>query len=283
MKDEGSPLEGKRVVVTRAAEQAAELYERLVAVGAEPILLPTVQFVPLPSEPLAAAVSQLSQYDWLLFTSANAVDFFFRYVDRLEEQLSWPRLVAVGPATAAKLAKHGLQPNFVPDEYVGEALAAGLGKLVGQRVLLPRSRQGRPQLVEQLRSQGANVDEIAIYDTVVANPEPEILERIRQGIDAITFASPSSVHGFLTILDHAGIQRPILNGTVIVCIGPVTARQVKDEGLVATITAADHTAEGLVQALIDYYTTVHRVGAGQAGKMFAVHEHFVSRLPRPNS
>jgi uroporphyrinogen-III synthase len=253
-KESGSlPLDGKRIVVTRATEQAEALCARLATFGAAPILFPTIQFVFLPTGPLTAAIQQLERYDWLVFTSANAVDFFFSYAGELEERLLLPRLAAVGPATAAKLRARGRTPDVVPDEYIGEALAAALGEPSGQQVLLPRSRKGRPQLVELLQSKGANVDELAIYDTIPARPEPQTLDDIRCGVDVVTFASPSAVEGFLTILDNAQIPHSLLDEVVVACIGPVTARQVEEGGLTATITADNHTTEGLINALVRYY------------------------------
>ena len=247
------PLRGRRIVVTRSPEQAPAFCDRLAQVGAEPIAFPTIQFLPLPAEPLDHALRQLDDYDWLIFTSANAVQFFFTRVDELGLAPTLPRIAAVGPATAAVLAERGVAVAFVPNEFVGEELVLGLGDLVGQRLLLPRARIGRPKIVEMLRRQGAQVDDVPLYDTVTANPDPAALAALAQGIDAITFTSPSSVRNFLKILEEAGFDRAVLSSAAVACIGPVTAQATRDSGLPVAIMPDDYTIEGLIQALTDFY------------------------------
>ena len=248
------PLQGRRIVVTRSPKQAPAFCDRLARLGAEPIAFPTIQFLPLPAEPLDHALRQLDRYDWLIFTSANAVQFFFARVEELGLAPTLPRIAAVGPATAARVAARGLAVDFMPDEFVGEELVLGLGALVGQRLLLPRARIGRPKIVEMLRRQGAQVDDVPLYDTVTANPDPAALAALAQGIDAITFTSPSSVRNFLKILEEAGSGRSILNGTVVACIGPITAATARENGLAVTIVPDNYTIEGLIQALTGFFT-----------------------------
>ncbi|MEJ2748993.1 MAG: uroporphyrinogen-III synthase, partial [Anaerolineae bacterium] len=159
------PLTGKRIVITRSAEQAASFSDKLARLGAEPIVFPVIQFVALSTEPLDKALTQFEQYDWLVFTSVNAVEFFFRRVDELDLTLNMPQVATVGSATAVALQARHIPLNFTPNQFTGEALAAGLGDLTGQKVLLPRAKIGRPQIVDLLRQQGAEVDDIALYDT----------------------------------------------------------------------------------------------------------------------
>jgi len=196
---------------------------------------------------LDEAVSRIGNYHWLIFTSVNAVDFFFRRVDELELQPDWPhiapKLGVVGTATAARLAQHHLTPDFMPTEFIGEALAAGLGDLAGQRVLLPRAKAGRPELVTNLQAQGADVVEIGLYETKTAVSSQELT----QDYDVITFASPSSVDGFMEL-------RPVRSEAVIVaCIGPITAAAAEKHGLHVAITPAEYTIDGLVAALVQHY------------------------------
>jgi len=250
------PLRGRRIVVTRSLEQAPALCDRLAELGAEPVAFPTIQFVPLPPGPLDAALQNLEHYGWLIFTSANAVRFFFERVEGLGLAPTWPRVAAVGAATAAALVERGLAVDFVPDEFVGEEVALGLGVLVGQRLLLPRAKIGRPEIVEMLRRQGAQVDDVPLYDTVTAAPDPQALAALAGGIDAITFTSPSSVRNFLKILDDAGFDSSSLNGAVVACIGPITAAAARDCGLAVAVVPDDYTIEALIQALTDFFTGV---------------------------
>lgn len=244
------PLRGRRIVVTRSQAQAEALCRHLAALGAEPIAVPTIAFAPLPAEPLMEALRHIARYDWLIFTSANAVDFFFQAAGDNLPPL--PRVAASGSATARKLQERGITPDYVPAEFVGEELAAGLGDLQGQRVLLPRARLGRPEIVAQLQAQGAVVDDIPLYDTVPAAAEAVALERLRAGVDAITFASPSSVHNFVQMLDEAhldGAHRQ-LDQAFIVCIGPITAAAARECGFAVHAVPGEYTIDGLTAALI---------------------------------
>lgn len=237
------PLSGKRIVVTRSQEQAGALSDRLAELGAVVIPFPTIQFVPLESDELAAAQQNLSSYDWLLFTSRNAVTFFLN-----GETLTLPRVAAVGSATANELAQRGIAVQAMPDTFTGAELAASLGDLSGRKILLPRSRLGRPDMVSQLEAQGAHVTDIALYDTIPAQPAPEARQELTQGFDAITFTSPSTVQNFCRIVPD---WREILSSVVVACIGPTTAVAAAQQGLTNLVTADEHTAEGIVKALID--------------------------------
>lgn len=250
------PLHGRRIVVTRSPEQAPAFCDRLVQLGAQAIAFPSIQFVPLPPEALDDALKRLDQYEWLIFTSANAVRFFFARVDDLGLSLKLPRVAASGSATAARLAERNIAVDFVPGEFVGEELVLGLGNLAGQRVLLPRARIGRAEIAAMLREQGAEVDDVPLYDTVRAEPDPEALAELEKGVDAITFTSPSSVRNFLKILEEARFDRALLNDAAVACIGPITAETAHDYGLAITIVPDEYTIDALLQALINFYCTV---------------------------
>jgi uroporphyrinogen-III synthase len=237
-----------RVVVTRRAEQAAVLGEKLDAAGLQPLYFPTIALQALPAPELDRALAQIDRIDWLLFSSANAVHFFFSRLDGLQFAPQLPRTAVVGPATARKLRTYGVEPDFMPETFTGEALAAGLGDLSGQHILLPRARIGGPQIVEELRRHGALVMDIALYDTVTAVPDAAALAALAEGFAAITFTSPSSVRGFLQL----SVDRPPVQA-VVACIGPVTAKAAVDNGLVVTLVAEEYTLDGLVQVLRAYF------------------------------
>jgi uroporphyrinogen-III synthase len=236
------------VVITRRAEQAAVLGEKLTSAGFQPIQFPTIQLQALPAPDLDRALTKIERFDWLIFSSANAVHFFFRRLDELCISPQLPRTAVVGPATARKLEAYDIQPDFMPNSFSGEALAAGLGDLTGQHVLLPRARIGGPQIVEKLRSQGAQVSDIALYDTVTAELDAAGLEELALGYEAISFTSPSSVRGFLEISGGKPLET-----AVVVCIGPVTADAAVEWGVTVTLVADEYTLDGLVQILGDYF------------------------------
>jgi uroporphyrinogen-III synthase len=244
-------LTGKRVVITRPPEQADTLAEQLRQLGAMPILFPTIQLQPAPGETITAVLPHLSTYYWLIFTSSNAVEFFFRYLSRSH---TLPPIAVSGPKTAEKLRTYGIEPVFMPDKFVGEALVAGLGDLSGKKLLFPRAKIGRSQIVDLLRQQGATVDEIPLYNTVTAVPTPGAIAEIANGFDAITFTSPSCVRSFLEILEAAGLNRTLLETAVVACIGPITAEQTIALGLPVHVMPTEYTTEALVAALATYFS-----------------------------
>lgn len=236
-----------RVVVTRRREQAAEFSAKLRAAGLRPVIFPTIQLQELPAPELGRTLAQIEEIEWILFSSGNAVRFFFSYLERHDLSPRLPRTAVVGSATARQLAAYGIEADFMPDSFTGEALAAGLGDLAGQNILLPRARIGSAQIVAGLRSQGAQVMDIALYDTVTAVPEPADLEELALGYEAITFASPSSVHGFLELRGKP------LETAVVACIGPVTAEAAATRGVVVDLAADEFTLDGMVQVLTRYF------------------------------
>ncbi|RME81154.1 MAG: uroporphyrinogen-III synthase [Caldilineae bacterium] len=248
------PLSQRRVVVTRSREQAPELAQKLVALGAIPLIAPAIRFVPLPNEELDRALADLAGYDWLVFTSANAVAFFFRRVQELGVAVRGPRIAASGTATAARLAELGVSPDFVPAEFIGEALVAGLALQAGMKVLLPRARRGRPEIAALMREQGAAVDDIALYDTLPAVWDDTVRLELEKGFDAISFTSPSSVRNFLGLSEDSPAIRRHLQRAVIACIGPITVRAAEDAGLSVAVVPSRYTTDDLCQALADYFS-----------------------------
>lgn len=248
------PLQKRRIVVTRSPEQAGAMCAQLAALGATCIRFPAIDFTPLPAPELDAALAQPGRYAWLIFTSGNAVRFFLERVAGSQWQAvrDRPRIAAVGSATQKRLAANGIPVDFVPDEFTGEQLAWGLGEVAGRRILLPRARIGRPEIVDLLRQRGALVDDIPLYDTVTAVPTPAALAELQKGVDVLTFTSPSSVRNFLQILEVAGQPRP---PALVACIGPSTAAEAEQSGLSVEIVPESYTIEDLVTAVAAYFET----------------------------
>ena len=242
---ERRPLFGRRVVVTRARAQSSDLARRLQAAGAEVLEVPTISILD-PADGGAAlreAVARLATYDWVVFSSANAVDRLLGQV-RDVRAFGPARVAAVGPGTAAALAAAGLVADLVPERYVAEALldAFPAPPAAGGKVLLPRAAVARPVLPDGLRRAGWTVDVVEAYRTEPCPLPPDQLAAVGKA-DAIAFASASAVHAFVAA---AG---PDAAPPAVVCIGPVTAEAAGAAGLTVAATADPSTLDGLVDAV----------------------------------
>jgi uroporphyrinogen-III synthase len=251
-------LTGRRIVVTRAREQAGELVRALEAHGAAAVLAPVIRIEPLGNlAPLRAALTGLSAYRWVVFTSQNAVQIV---CDRLVAWGLTPRVfaasavAAIGSATADALTQRGVVPALVPDEFVGEALADALiaragGRLLGTRVLIPCAEDAREALAKGLQALGASVDVMPVYRTVAAQTDlGELAADIAGGdIAAVTFTSSSTVRCFV---DLVGREAATSGRFVAATIGPVTAATARELGLRNVIEAEPHTVPGLVETLV---------------------------------
>jgi len=250
------PLAGKRVLITRPREQADDFARRLEALGAVPVALPAIRLAsPADWGPLDAAAARLSAYDWVVFTSANGVRFVaerLRELGKAHPVFQTNRVAAIGPATAEALRALEERVDFVPARYVAEAIAEELGTVAGQRFLLLRADIARPALREQLRARGAEVVEVSAYRT---QTEPldraDIDARLRDGVDAVTFTSASTVRG---LADALGGELAPLRDCLIAAIGPVTAQAAAAAGLPPDVVAREHTVPGLIHALQEVFT-----------------------------
>lgn len=256
-------LRGRRIAVTRPTGQAEGLLAELRALGAQPVHCPTIRISdPAEPAPFRQAVRRLDSYDWVVFTSANGVARFWHELEsaggaaRLPDRM---HVAAIGPATAAALERRGVRPEVVPDEYVAEAVAEaliGLGTITGRRVLLPRAAGARSVLPERLRAAGAEVDEVVAYES---RPDFDGIASLQQGlqrgaIDMITFTAASTVNLFVEV---AGAD---LSGARVAVIGPVTADAARAAGLAVDVLAREYTVEGLLQAIVEYYTKPEEAG-----------------------
>jgi len=242
---EDRPLFGRRIVVTRAREQASTLRTRLEELGAEVIELPSIAI-----EPVDFQLPDLDQYAWLVFTSANGVDAFF---DRgltpagLDTRaLGGRRVAAIGPGTSDALARRGIRVDLVPDRFVAESLLAAfpVPEAAGEQVLIARAESARDVLPQGLTAGGYSVAVLGVYRTVPVEPDPADLARVRAGeVDAVTFTSSSTVTNFC---DAVG---PVAAPPRVVSIGPVTSETARERGLTVTAEADPHTIAGLVDAV----------------------------------
>jgi uroporphyrinogen-III synthase len=265
-----SPLAGKRIVITRAAAQSEALSKQLSVLGAIPLILPLVAFAePEDFAALDDAIARLEQFDWVIFTSGQAV----RAVALRSESLKIPlsragnkaMIAAVGPVSAEAVRQAGLPLEYVANVHNGVALANQLGEqLRGRTVLLPRSDRANPDLPAALEKHGAQVTEVVAYRTLQpTNTDRQSLRRIVAGeADAILFFSPSAVHNFAE-LAGVGQLHGLQDRLAITAVGPVTAGALRDAGVERVVVAADTTTTAVVQALEQYFTgTIRQSAAG---------------------
>ena len=255
------PLFGRRIVVTRSAEQGSELARLLDDLGADTVAMPAIRIAPS-DDPAAmdAACDTAHTFDWIVFTSANGVEHFMRrFLERRDiRELKGPRICAVGPATAAAVARYGMRVDLVPAEYRGEAILTALlaaDAVDGKRFLLPRAQIARELLADELRGAGAEVVELAAYRTIAAEEGtgPDVYRMLLdRTVDAVTFTSASTVRNFVQMLgDEQAVD--LLRGTTVAAIGPVTAAAAQQLGVAATIVPERYTIPGLVEALVDHF------------------------------
>jgi uroporphyrinogen III methyltransferase/synthase len=252
--------------VTRPREQAPALRVPLEALGAKVLVVPTIRIEPRPlDDGVAAMLRELATYQLVVFTSANAVRVFAGYLARGSEDAGMPAgpvVAAIGPATVRALEKHGLACHLVPDDYVAEGLASALEGMdaaaTGARVLIPCARDARDVLPDTLRSRGAVVDVLHIYDTAAEEELAEPAERV-EAAEYITFTSASTARRLAGLLDTAAAASgragmPLaerLAAARLCSIGPITSDALRELGLTVAVEAREYTTAGLVAAIAE--------------------------------
>ena len=254
------PLEGRTIVVTRAAEQASAFTALLERDGARVIETPTIVIEPPESwAPLDAALADLVSFTWVIFTSVNGVgmvDQRLRAEGRRWSAFARMRVAAIGPATAAALEARGVRAEIVPGEYRAEGLVERLRGVVGtgDRLLLPRAAETRDVLVTELRRLGAEVIEVAAYRTRALLGVPDALRAALAAgeVDAVTFTSSSTARNFARLFTDQ--ERSVwFAGVTVASIGPITAATAAEHGLTTTVMPSDYTIPALAQALSRHF------------------------------
>jgi len=267
---EKRPLFSKRVVVTRTRDQASELVNLLENYGAECLEYPTISLEPVASyEILDRALAELETYHWLLFTSINAVDYFFRRLFELDKDvrdLKGPKIAAVGRVTAEALAGRGIKADLLPEEFTGDGLAETLiaTGVKGLRVLIPRALKARETLPDTLGSAGAEVTVAPVYQNVLPSSSAgeQLKEDLRRAlqekdVDMVTFTSSSTVKNFVTLLDITtpDEMQKLMTGVAVATIGPITAKTAAQYGLHVDVQPAEYTIPDLVDSIVQYFTS----------------------------
>lgn len=258
---EKRPLFGKKIIITRSKEQSKKLAERILELGGQPILFPTIAILDvIDFSRIDESLRRIHEYHWLVFTSVNGVEKFldrFQKVSQDIRELRGPKIAAIGPATAAALRRHGLKVEITPEEFVAEGLVEAFAKqeIAGTRVLLPRAEKARDVLPDELRAAGAEVQTLAVYRTEKPRESDveAVVKSLENGsVDAVTFTSSSTVTHFFEILGKDQALN-LLDGVTVASIGPITSATARRLGIQVHAEATQYTIEGLVQTLTEHF------------------------------
>ena len=256
-KEKSQPLFGRRVLVTRTAEQASALTDALTELGAEPVIVPTIEIGPPPSfNELDKAISELDRIDYLLLTSVNAVTAFF---DRLATQghdasaLTGLQTVVVGPKSAEALAAHGVRADLMPKDYRAEGVVALLkDRVSGKRLLYPKAALARDLIPAELSAAGGKViDPVAYASAPPADTAGKLQQALANGLDLLTFTASSTVQNFADLLDaeHLTLAKQV----PVASIGPLTSETARKLGFNIVIEPTDSTLDDMVEAIKKYF------------------------------
>lgn len=251
-------LEGKRFLLTRSAEQTVEITKKLEKFGAKVFKLPTIRIVPPKSyHDLDKAISEIENYQWIIFTSQNGVDYFFqryRKKGKSFEVLKKIKIGAIGPATEKKIKNYHLRIVFEPKIYTSEGIIRDLKKkkfqIEGTRILLPRADIAPQWLPQELTKLGAEVTQVIAYRTMREKKVPaRIKKMLRTGeIDLVIFTSSSTVKNFLSLVGKNNLSQKVKFAS----IGPVTTKTAQELGLKINLQAKEPTLDGLVESILSY-------------------------------
>lgn len=252
-------LSGRTVLVTRSRAQSGPFSQQLEAAGASVLELPMIEILPQPAEELDSILREAPEYQWIVFTSSNAVKFLLgraHETDQMELLRRGQRICAIGPATAQALVSAGLEVDLVPESFQGEGALESLealmgGHLAGVRILLPRAAKAREILPDELRKRGARVDIRVVYTTVSPPDRAETLREILRSSppDIVTVTSSSTVHNLVALADDLGLLRSLSFAS----IGPITTRTAREYGLSVVVQAEESTTASLAEAIIRHF------------------------------
>ncbi|RIK50820.1 MAG: hypothetical protein DCC59_12600 [Chloroflexi bacterium] len=242
-----------KVLITRPRAQADDFADKLRIAGFEPIFFPVIEIQPIENNAaLEHALQLLDRYAWVVFTSVNAVEVVFALTPTplpMGEGQGM-RVAAIGPKTAEVLRQHDIEPDFIPDEFIGEAIMDGLGDLKNKWILLPRAEIARKELPEAISKAGGIAHEIIVYRTLPAEIDIKGLTALKSGVDVVTFTSASTVENFVAIAQKNHLDPLHLpNNPLFACIGPITAQAAQEAGFENIVVAKEYTTDGLIEAL----------------------------------
>ncbi len=255
------PLCGRKIIVTRAAEQAGEFSEKLAKLGASVLECPTIRLVePESWQLLDLAIRDLAGYDWLILTSVNAVRFFFQRLETLgldARALAGCKVCAVGPKTAEAFASYGVRADLVPADYKAEGVVDEFSRLDLQdkKILFPRADKAREIIPKELKRMGAHVDSPVAYRNIFPDrlPPEALFVLEKRSVDCITFTSSSTVQNLAAMLGEDLLVN-LLKGVTVASIGPITSKSCRELGLKVDVEPASHTLDALAAALEEHFS-----------------------------
>ena len=253
-------LNGRNILVTRPEEQAFEFASKLIAEGANIYLLPAIKITPpVDFAEIDNSLEKLAEYDWIIFTSTNAVRYFVERLQLLHlfgNVLQGSKIAAVGPATALMLEKEGIQVDYISPVHTSEYMASNLEEVAGKKILVPTTDINKGKLRQVLNERGAEINELAFYNTRKNDISDDyILQTFRSGIDMITFTSSSSVEAIVELVSPFQIP---LDKFPVACIGPHTADTAREHGLKVEVIAKPFTLDGLISEMLDFYRNISK-------------------------
>lgn len=252
------PLTDKTILIVRQERQAEGMIEKIESCGGKALAVPLLDFaLPEDREELREKITAAAGYDWLILTSQNAVEFFFRLIGTGNVQ-TLPPIAVIGSKTKEALARYGLEPDFMPERYVAESFAAEFRNIIqpGSRVLLPKGNRARDIIASEIRAAGAECDEVIVYETFCpkeSGPKLAAVLRNRQA-DAVTFTSSSTVEFFMEIAKQYRLA-DCLQGMTIAAIGPVARKTAEAYGLTVHVCPDTYTAGAMIDALCAYWAS----------------------------
>ncbi|CAH0346334.1 uroporphyrinogen-III synthase [Bacillus sp. CECT 9360] len=250
----GKPLKGLNVLVTRGEEQSAEMIETIAANGGIPHAIPLIDFVPVSRK--IDQLACLDDYEWLVFTSRNGVEFFFRLLEQVTKPTRMPKMAVIGNKTKEALERFGFLPDFIPDEFVAEAFAMQFVEHLDQneKVLIAKGNLARSVICDEINRYGAVCEEIIVYETIFpAASERLLIELLQIGkIDIVTFTSSSTVDHFIEVVKKHGMRKEA-EKLIVACIGPIAKKTAENRGLVVDICPKhEYTGNAMIESLIQY-------------------------------
>jgi uroporphyrinogen-III synthase len=260
------PLLGRRIVLTRPLAQSGDFEARILALGGEPVVAPAIEIAPPDAWTIVdAALRRVGTYDWIVFTSANAVRALVERANEIgvgRDELKSRRLAVVGPTTASALATALRAPDFVPSVNTAEVLAHEIGDVENARVLFPGGDLAGDALPATLRARGAFVDEIVVYRTVPGPGVPDIVAGVREAaVDALLFASASAVRFVADALAAEGVTTGRRSRwPVAVCLGPATADAAREAGFKSVLVADGTTQNELISRVVLWFAQPAKEG-----------------------
>jgi uroporphyrinogen-III synthase len=251
------PLQGKRIVITREKQQAKEFAEKLLQAKGIPITIPLIKIDAVEeTKEMRTKMKDIASYQWVVFTSKNAVTYFFDLLQLITKKHTLPKqmkVAAIGSKTKKVLETLGIHVHFVPSSFEGDVFAQELVEHIrkGQRVLFPKGNLARNSITEAMQKHHLNVTDLIVYETKHNNDSREELRAVlsAQQIDVLTFSSPSTVYAFVSLLEGTE-WKEWLKDVQIACIGPVTARAAIASGMAPTIMPTVYTFDGLLKEMI---------------------------------